>query len=106
KRGVLMFKKLLPKQYERSIYHIDLDVLKERGIKGIITDLDNTLVEWDRAECTPEVRDWFSKLQENDIQMMIVSNNNEKRVATFSDPEEVVYIHSAKKPMRRAFQEA
>ena len=36
----------------------------------------------------------------------IVSNNTEKRVKAFADPEEMVFIHSAKKPMRRSFLRA
>ncbi|KGA98475.1 hypothetical protein AJ85_02855 [Alkalihalobacillus alcalophilus ATCC 27647 = CGMCC 1.3604] len=101
-----MFKKLFPNQYVKSIFEINLTELKELGIKGIITDLDNTLVEWDRALATPEVKEWFKTIQQLDMKVTIVSNNTEKRVKAFSNPEEVVYIHNAKKPMRRAFLKA
>ncbi len=101
-----LFKKLFPNQYVKSIFEINLTELKELGIKGIITDLDNTLVEWDRALATPEVKEWFKTIQQLDMKVTIVSNNTEKRVKAFSNPEEVVYIHNAKKPMRRAFLKA
>ncbi|WP_413380102.1 YqeG family HAD IIIA-type phosphatase [Alkalihalobacillus sp. 1P02AB] len=101
-----MLKKLFPNQYVKSIFEINLTELKELGVKGIITDLDNTLVEWDRALATPEVKGWFKTIQQLDMKVTIVSNNTEKRVKAFSTPEEVVYIHSAKKPMRRSFQRA
>ncbi|KMK75920.1 YqeG family HAD IIIA-type phosphatase [Alkalihalobacillus pseudalcaliphilus] len=101
-----MFKNLFPNQYVKSIYEINLTELKELGIKGIITDLDNTLVEWDRALATEEVKGWFKTVQDLEMKVTIVSNNTEKRVKAFSDPESVVYIHSAKKPMRRAFMRA
>lgn len=42
-----MFKNLLPNQYVQSIYEINLGELQKKGIRAIITDLDNTLVEWD-----------------------------------------------------------
>ncbi|WP_059102691.1 YqeG family HAD IIIA-type phosphatase [Shouchella shacheensis] len=101
-----MIKNLLPNQYVKSIYDIDLFALRDRGIRAVITDLDNTLVEWDRPEATPEVKEWFEKLQEIEMNVTIVSNNNEKRVKAFSDPEQIVFIHSARKPMRRAFRQA
>ena len=52
-----MFKKFLPDEYVKDIFHITPEKLKEKGIKGIITDLDNTLVEWDRPDATPEIID-------------------------------------------------
>ncbi|MBP3951340.1 YqeG family HAD IIIA-type phosphatase [Bacillus suaedae] len=99
-----MFKKLLPSQYEKSIYDIKLQELKQRGIKGVITDLDNTLVEWDRESATPEVQKWFKQLNELGMKVTIVSNNNLKRVQKFADPEKVLFIHSAQKPRTRAFK--
>lgn len=101
-----MFNNLLPNQYEKSIFNIDLNALKDKGIKGVITDLDNTLVEWDRPEATPEVREWFKQLKDYGMKVTIVSNNTSRRVKAFADPEEIVFIHSARKPMRKAFEQA
>lgn len=78
--------------------------LKELGIKGIITDLDNTLVPWDVREATPEVLDWFKKMKENDIQITIISNNNAERVTVFSEPLSTPFVYSARKPLKRAFK--
>ena len=50
-----MLRQFLPGEYVKSIYHISPKKLKETGIKGIITDLDNTLVEWDRPNATPQL---------------------------------------------------
>ncbi|WP_157801082.1 YqeG family HAD IIIA-type phosphatase [Bacillus solitudinis] len=97
-------KKLLPNEYVKSIYDIDFDNLKKNGIKAIITDLDNTLVEWDRPNSTPEVREWVKKVEELGMKVTIVSNNNEKRVKAFATPEKMVFIHSAKKPIGRSFR--
>ena len=73
-----VFKKFLPDEYVKDIFHITPEKLKENGIKGIITDLDNTLVEWDRPEATPEIIDWLAGMKEADILVTIVSNNNER----------------------------
>ena len=96
----------LPNQYVKSILDIQPTELKEKGVKGIITDLDNTLVEWDRPEATPQIIQWFEKMQQNQIQVTIVSNNNEVRVKAFSDPLKIPFIYRAKKPMSNAFFQA
>lgn len=101
-----LLKNFLPDQHVKSILDIKPEDLKEKGIKGIITDLDNTLVEWDRPEATPNVIKWFEKMQQNQIQVTIVSNNNEARVKAFSDPVEIPFIFRARKPLSHAFIQA
>ena len=67
--------------------------MKEKGIKGIITDLDNTLVEWDRPVATPEVIEWFEKMKKHNIKVTIVSNNNEQSGKSFfRSTENSIYI--------------
>ncbi|MFJ7637286.1 YqeG family HAD IIIA-type phosphatase [Peribacillus sp. NPDC097264] len=101
-----MLKLFLPSEHVQSIFDIDPEKLKEKGIKGVITDLDNTLVEWDRPTATPELIIWIDKLRAHGILVTIVSNNNEKRVRSFSDPLQIPFIHQARKPMARAFHKA
>lgn len=101
-----MLKKFIPDQYVPSVYDIKIEELKEKGIKGIITDLDNTLVEWDRKDATEELLKWLQELKEEGFEVVIVSNNNEKRVHTFAAPHGITFIHSAKKPFSKAFKSA
>lgn len=102
-----IFKKyLLPSKYAKSVFEITPEELKDRGVKAIITDLDNTLVGWDVELATPEVIAWFNGMREAGIQVTIVSNNKQARVATFATPLEVDYICGARKPMGQAFKKA
>lgn len=101
-----MLRLFLPGEYVKSIFHISIQQLKKRGIKGIITDLDNTLVEWDRPLATPKLIEWFKEVKANGIDVTIVSNNNELRVKAFSDPLNIPFIYRAKKPMTKAFNQA
>ncbi|MCU9613952.1 YqeG family HAD IIIA-type phosphatase [Caldibacillus lycopersici] len=101
-----MLKKFLPKDYVKSIYEITPELLKERNIKGIITDLDNTLVEWDRPLATPKLTQWFKNMSDHGIHVVIVSNNNEKRVHAFAEPLGIRYIYKAQKPIGKAFRKA
>lgn len=99
-----MLKRLLPDLHVNTVYDIDLEALKNRGIKGIITDLDNTLIEWDRPTATPELAEWINNVQHAGFKIVIVSNNNEERVKKFCDPLGIPFIHSAKKPFQTAFK--
>ncbi|MDF1508278.1 YqeG family HAD IIIA-type phosphatase [Robertmurraya sp. DFI.2.37] len=101
-----MLKIFLPDQHVKSIFQITPESLKEQGIKGIITDLDNTLVEWDRPNATPKLTEWFEMMRKENIRITIVSNNNRERVQAFSDPLNIPFIFQARKPLVRAFHRA
>jgi uncharacterized protein len=101
-----LLKHFLPDQHVKSIFDITPESLKEKGVKGIITDLDNTLVEWDRPTATPKLIEWFDNMRKHEILVTIVSNNNENRVRSFSDPLQIPFIFQARKPMTRAFNKA
>jgi uncharacterized protein len=102
----MLLKKLIPNLHVNSIYDIDLDALKRQGIKGIITDLDNTLIEWDRPNATPKLLNWLEKLKVEGFCVIIVSNNKHLRVSSFADPLGIPYIHRARKPTRAPFLDA
>jgi HAD superfamily (subfamily IIIA) phosphatase, TIGR01668 len=96
----------LPDSFKPSIFHITPDFLMEKGMRGIITDLDNTLVEWDRPLPTPRLAAWFQEMKKSGISIVIVSNNNEKRVEAFSRPLGIPYISRARKPLKKAYLQA
>lgn len=101
-----MLQQFLPNEHVKSIFDITPKSLKDNGIKGIITDLDNTLVEWDRPSAPTRLIEWFNEMKKHQIRVMIVSNNNEQRVKAFAAPLKIPYIFRARKPLTRAFNKA
>jgi uncharacterized protein len=102
-----VLKQFLPDEHVKSILDITPEHLRRLGVKGIITDLDNTLVEWDRPTATPQLIKWFEEMKKSNILVTIVSNNRSKnRVKVFSDPLQIPFIFQAKKPMVQAFHKA
>ncbi|MCL1630445.1 YqeG family HAD IIIA-type phosphatase [Sporolactobacillus sp. CPB3-1] len=101
-----MLKQFLPEEHAESILNIDPDKLKRRGIKALVTDLDNTLIAWNEKDMKPELMRWFSELREAGITVMIVSNNNERRVQAFSHLADLPFIYHARKPLPFAFKRA
>ena len=47
---------LCPHLYLRSVFELPVDQLKQQGIRGLIFDLDNTLLNWNMYEVTPEAK--------------------------------------------------
>lgn len=74
-----MYNFLLPKEFVSSVFEITPEKLEALNIKGIITDLDNTLIEWDRPDATEEIAAWMKMMQDAGIRIIIASNNNEER---------------------------
>ncbi|NLZ39177.1 MAG: YqeG family HAD IIIA-type phosphatase [Firmicutes bacterium] len=97
-------KLLQPNEMVDSIYDINLQKLKAKGIKGIITDLDNTLLAWDSAEITPTVEQWIKEVRKAGLKIAIVSNNSAARVQECSAQLGVICIAKAVKPRRGAFR--
>jgi len=101
-----MFERLLPDQMVNSIYDIDLKRLKEQNVRGIIADLDNTLVSAKTPYATPELISWLNRVREAGFKVVILSNNNRKRVGDFAEPLDLPFVHAARKPIGSAFRKA
>lgn len=97
-------KLLKPDEIADSIYHVELYKLKEKGIKAIIVDLDNTLVPWRSSEVQDELVQWIETVRSAGLQIAIVSNNTSARVEGMSSQLGVIALSGAVKPRRRAFR--
>lgn len=95
-----------PAEYVRTIYDIDLHMLRQRGVRGIICDLDNTLVAWDESSTGPELRHWIAEAKQAGLGVCIVSNNGKNRVGEFARSLGLPFVANAAKPRRRAFRRA
>ena len=99
--------RLLPNLSVDSIYDIDMEHLKALGIKGIITDLDNTLVRWDEPNASPKLLHWLDHVRDAyGFKVCIASNNKHPRVERFAKPLNIPYISKARKPSKAPFYKA
>lgn len=90
--------KLLPTWYSKSIYEIDFDKLKSSNIKYLLSDLDNTLVGYDISLPTSKVEELIETLKKMNIELIIVSNNNSRRIGKFCQPHSIRFLSRARKP--------
>ncbi len=100
---------LYPDEYLSSTYEIDFKRFREEGIRGIIFDIDNTLVPHG-APADDKARGLFEELRLLGFQVVLLSNNKEPRVKMFRDglidSSHVQYLYKAGKPGRAGYQKA
>ncbi|MGL5512638.1 MAG: YqeG family HAD IIIA-type phosphatase [Sporomusa sp.] len=101
-----MLKLLTPCLVVDTLYDIDLDMLKRRGIRGIILDLDNTIIPWNSPDLCPNMRNWLSQLEGHGLKLCLVSNNKEKRVSQIAAQCGAPFIARALKPFPTGFRQA
>ena len=99
-----MLNNLKPDQYYQDIFAIDLNLLQNEGIKGLICDIDNTIVPWSKDLLVKEVADWFAEIKEHGFKICLVSNGIDKRVNYFSEELSLPAVGQAVKPAKRAFR--
>lgn len=89
-----------------DVTDINIDALVTDGIKGLVFDLDSTLIESKTAQLTDEVNAWLVKAKPH-FKMVILSNNKNpvylEKVKTVLDMPVIGY---ARKPSRRGFRQA
>ena len=92
-----MFETFFPDEYVDSTYVIPFEKLYEEGYRGIIFDIDNTLV-MHGAPADDRAKKLFARLKELGFECCLLSNNQEPRVKMFNNDVNVNYIFNAHKP--------
>lgn len=94
-----------PKRIAQSSYVIDYEKLYQEGFRGILFDIDNTLVEHG-ADASERAIKLFSRLKRIGFQTCLISNNSDERVRRFNAKINTNYIHKANKPSTRNYIKA
>ena len=94
--------KLFPTGSASSAYRVDYERLVDEGIRGIIFDIDNTLVPHG-APATPEAVSLFAYLRSIGLDTCLISNNKEERVKSFADDVGSKYQFKAGKPKKKGY---
>ncbi len=100
-----MFRYFFPDAYVASTYVISFQKLYEEGIRGVIFDIDNTLVPHG-APADERAKKLFQELEALGIKACLISNNQEPRVKMFNESIGVPYIPNAHKPARTNYLKA
>jgi len=97
---------LYPDYYLNNITNISLELIEKENIKGLILDVDNTLIDFNH-KTIEGLEEWCNNLKENGVKFCVLSNSNKrKKVEKISNLLGVPYIFFAMKPFKKGFKES
>lgn len=94
-----------PDECRESVYTMDFEGYYHEGYKGILFDIDNTLVPHG-APSQKKAEQLFEKLRKIGFDSCLISNNKEPRVKPFADAVKSKYIFNAHKPSAKNYIKA
>ena len=94
-----------PDECRESVYTMDFEGYYHEGYKGILFDIDNTLVPHG-APSQKKAEQLFEKLRKIGFDTCLISNNKEPRVKPFADAVKSKYIFNAHKPSAKNYIKA
>lgn len=100
-----MFECFFPDAYMDSTYVIDFEKLYKEGIRGVIFDIDNTLVPHGAPADERAIR-LFAHLRSIGLDYCLISNNQLPRVKPFADAVQAKFVEDAHKPSRKNYLKA
>lgn len=105
REGKGMFEQFYPNDYVDSTYGIHFEDYYKKGFRGVIFDIDNTLVEHGAPADACAIA-FFDRMRELGYSVIMISNNKEPRVKTFCDAVGAPYIYKAGKPGVKSYLKA
>ena len=100
-----MFDTFFPDEYVVSTYAIPFEKLYEEGYKGLVFDIDNTLVPHGAPADERAVK-LFERLRKMGFSTCLISNNQEPRVRPFAEKVESKFVCNAHKPSTKNYRKA
>lgn len=89
-----------------SVLDLSPDLLSRHNLKGLILDVDDTLVPLRQAETNPALTQWMASIQSVSTVWLVSNNVNVSRIKRIAAPFDVPYLTSAGKPSRRKLKQA
>ena len=99
-----LYTKMYPKAYFNNIKDITIEFLQTHNIKGLLIDVDNTLIDYNK-NILDGVKEWIDKMRDEGVKLCILSNTNNKlKVQNVSRYLDIPYIFFAMKPLKTGFK--
>lgn len=90
----------------QPIVELHPDIILERGLQGMVLDVDETLVPMTLEMASAELEAWVNEVRSH-VQLWLVSNNTSRtRIKTIAEALDLPYMSGARKPSRRKLRQA
>lgn len=94
----------IPDCYQKSIFDVNYELLKSKGVTCLLFDVDNTILPENECEVSLEAKQLIIKLKE-DFKVILFSNGSKRRIGMIAKQLEVDYVFRALKPSTLKFLE-
>jgi len=95
-----------PDLYLNNVKEISIEILRKHNIKGLILDVDNTLIDY-RQNILAGAAEWCQGLRNSGIKICILSNSNKiEKIKKVAEALDAPFISFAKKPLKYGFKKA
>jgi hypothetical protein len=91
---------------EGSILSLTPDILQQYRIKGLVLDVDETLVPMKATGASEELRQWVEQIRLVTALWLVSNNLNDARIGGIARSLKLPYILGAVKPSRRKLRQA
>lgn len=89
-----------------SLQDLDLKDWYQKGIRGVLIDLDNTISPWRKTTITQEAVDFFKRAAALEIKVLLFSNAAAARAGLAAANAKIPFFPSARKPLPWKFKQA
>lgn len=98
---------LRPREYLDSIQNIDFAGLWEKGIRGLVFDIDDTILPRRKETLNPLVYNFFENLKDQGFKILLLSNNfSPSRVKKFAKELDLPCLAPVFKPLASGYKKA
>ena len=96
---------LLPRTMLDSVTQLTPQYLREKEIRLLMLDFDNTIVPYTTSVPTQQMSQWLQMMVQSDIAVCVVSNSKRDRVKIFCDQWGIDCITHSKKPFPKGIRQ-
>lgn len=92
-----------PNKLFKNIYDITPEFIERENVKGLLVDMDNTLLPWHETTLSDETLNWIKLMEESGVKVCVITNSGIKRTGKVMDNVNLDFIHTAVKPFPFSF---
>ena len=89
-----------------TITDLTAEILQQYQIKGLVLDVDETLVPLKEKEASEELKQWVAQIQKIATIWLVSNNLSQTRIGNIAKSLDLPYIVGAKKPSRKKLRQA
>ena len=95
----------MPTMMTSALTDLTAELLKQKNIRLLMLDFDNTIVPYTTSTPTPEMDRWLRQMRDSEITLCVVSNSHKDRVKIFCRSYGIDCITHANKPFSKGIRE-